>query len=218
MLDKAAALPGFHALTGADITGHIQGKGKPTCFKAFLKASDNLISALASLGVESYPSDQVLSGCEQFLCQLFKPNTVTAKQARWIMFKQLKPNHRVEKLLPTQGAIIQHTLRAHYQAHIWARDILAEPTVLDPVGLGWSKDGNGKYIPTLSDLPPAPEAVVELVKCNCVASKCSGRCSCKTHNMACTELCKCEAAEGTCTNLLAKEPQSDDDDDTNDDE
>ena len=93
---------------------------------------------------------------------------------------------------------------------------MAEPTVLDPVGLGWSKDGNGKYVPTLSDLPPAPEAVVELVKCNCVASKCSGRCSCKTHNMACTELCKCEAAEGTYTNLLAKEPQSDSDDDDTD--
>ena len=28
--DKAAALPGFHALTGVDITGHIQGKGKPS--------------------------------------------------------------------------------------------------------------------------------------------------------------------------------------------
>ena len=113
--DKAAALPGLHALTGADITGHIQGKGKPTCFKAFLKASDNVISALAPLGVESYPSDQVLSGCEQFLCQLFKPNTVTAKQARWIMFKQLKPNQGVEKLFPTQGAIIQHIL---YYVHI----------------------------------------------------------------------------------------------------
>ena len=134
------------------------------------------------------------------------------------MFKQLKPDQGVEKLFPTQGAIIQHILRAHYQAYVWGRDIVAEPTVLDPVGLGWSEDSNGKYVPTLSDLPPAPEAVVELVKCNCVTSKCSGRCSCKAHNMACTELCNCEAAEGACTNLLVNEPQIEDNDDTDTDD
>ena len=37
-----------------------------------------------------------------------------------------------------------------------------------------------------------PEAVVELVKYSYVASKCSGRCSCKAHYLACTELCKCQ--------------------------
>ena len=32
---KAAALPGFHALTGADITGKFGGNGKITCWKLF---------------------------------------------------------------------------------------------------------------------------------------------------------------------------------------
>ena len=71
--ERAVALPGFHTLTGCDTTGHIQGKGKHTCYKSFMKASDHVIHALAGLGVGPYPSPEVLVGCEEFVCQLFKP-------------------------------------------------------------------------------------------------------------------------------------------------
>ena len=57
---RAAALPGFHALTGSDTTGHIKGKGKSSCFKVFLKTDENFICALAGLGVGVYPSTEVL--------------------------------------------------------------------------------------------------------------------------------------------------------------
>ena len=52
--------------------------------------------------------------------------------------------------------------------------------------------------------------MVELVKCSCVASKCSGRCSCKAHNLACTEPCQCEGAEDTCNNVAISQDPSDD--------
>ena len=35
---KKAALPAFHAITGADNTGSLSGKGKVACWKAFLEA------------------------------------------------------------------------------------------------------------------------------------------------------------------------------------
>ena len=66
--ERAAALPGFHALTGSDTTGHIKGKGKSSCFKVFMKADEDVICALAGLGVGVYPSPGVLSGCEKFWC------------------------------------------------------------------------------------------------------------------------------------------------------
>ena len=81
-------------------------------------------------------------------------------QVRWHLFRQLKPNHGVEKLFPTLDAIIQHTRRSHYQ--LWAQDTVAEPTMLDSVGLGWNEDDDGSHIPTVSDVSPAPEAVAEL--------------------------------------------------------
>ena len=65
--ERAAALPGFHALTGSDTTGHIKGKGKSSCFKVFMKADEDVICTLAGLGVGVYPSPGVLSGCEVFV-------------------------------------------------------------------------------------------------------------------------------------------------------
>ena len=106
----------------------------------------------------------------------------------------------MEKLPPTQGAIVQHILRAHLQANIWQQDLNANPKCLDPTTHGWTLKENRTYHPVVSTVPPAPEAVVELVKCSCVASRCSGRCSCKSHNLPCTELCKCETSEEMCDN------------------
>ena len=49
-------------------TGHRpQGKRTPTYFKTFLKAPDDVISALGDLEVGAYPLDQVLCGYEQLL-------------------------------------------------------------------------------------------------------------------------------------------------------
>jgi hypothetical protein len=40
--ERVASLPGFHALTGRDITGHIQGEGMASCFKVFMKAGEDV--------------------------------------------------------------------------------------------------------------------------------------------------------------------------------
>ena len=102
-------MPGFHALTGSDTTGHIKGKGK-SCFRN--KADEDVICALAGLGVGVYPSPVVLFGCEKFLCQLFNSGFTSAKALRWHMFKKLKGHQGVEKLLPTQGCIVEHIIIA----------------------------------------------------------------------------------------------------------
>ncbi len=210
--EKAAALPGFHALSGADTTGHIYGKGKLTCFKIFTKTSDDVTHALAELGVGASPSAAVFSGCEKFMCQLYNSTICKASQLRWHMFKQLKSNQGVEKLPPTQGAMIEHTNRAHLQAHVWAQDIVPRPELLDPITLGWSHE-DGKRVPIVSKVLPAPEAVVELVRCTCVASKCAGRCSCKANLLACTDMCKCSASDDLCNNTGTHETSDDENDD-----
>ena len=59
---KVAALPGLHALSGADITGSSAGKGKTTWWKTFMKADEEKISALANLGTRGQPSADTLTG------------------------------------------------------------------------------------------------------------------------------------------------------------
>ena len=176
--------------------------------KDFMKADENVICALAELGVGVYPSPAgVLSGCEKFLCQLFTSRFTSAKALRWHVIKKLKGYQDVEKLLPTQGCSTEHTLCAHLQAIVWLQDLVARPNILDPVTLGLE---DGHYVLVVSNVPAAPEAVVELVKCSGVTRKCSGWCSCKAHNLACTELCKCKGPEDTCNDVAISQNPSDD--------
>jgi len=91
---KAAALINWHALTGCDTTGHIRGKGKQTCFKAFMTSPPDVVSSLQMLGEGDSPAEEVLDGCEAFLCSLYCPKGVKLSRAsslRWHLFKMVKP-------------------------------------------------------------------------------------------------------------------------------
>ena len=63
-----SALPGFHSITGADITGRIHGVGKKTVFKVLLKCLPSVLTAVTQLGGDNIPPPEVISGCKQFLC------------------------------------------------------------------------------------------------------------------------------------------------------
>lgn len=195
---KAAALINCHALTGCDTTGHIRGKGKAKSFKTFMASKPSVISAINKLGLGDEPSREVADGCETFLCALFCPKNMEisrAKDLRWTLFKQLKPEQGVDKLPPTPGAWAEHIRRAHLQANIWSQDIIPDPVIPDPLTLGW-KEEDGRLMAVLSRESPAPDCVLQLVKCGCgtnsqTAMKCSRRCACKKNKLACTELCHC---------------------------
>ena len=71
---KVAALPGLHALSGADITVSFAGKGKVTWRKVFREADEETITALANLGKSAQPT-AIFSGIEKLVCQEYVPNT-----------------------------------------------------------------------------------------------------------------------------------------------
>ena len=72
---KTAALPAFHVLTGADVTGSFSGKGKATCWDEFDNASTPILPALANLSCGEQPDDGTRSGVEQLVCGLYQPKT-----------------------------------------------------------------------------------------------------------------------------------------------
>ena len=210
---KAKALCKWHALTGCDTTGYIRGKSKKACLEAFLKEKPSIISAISSLGIESGvsgPSEVIIEGCISFLCGLFRKKGIEATNPhslRWTLFKQLGIDKGIELLPPTYGAWKEHILRAHCQCVVWEQDLIVCPMTIDPLMFGWIKEDD-HLVPRLSKIPPAPTAVVELVRCACGASnpsavnKCtSGRCSCKLNSLVCTELCRCEATIDICQNI-----------------
>jgi hypothetical protein len=98
---------------------------------------------------------------------------------RWYLFK--KNQREAEKLPPTRGALQQHILRAHFQTIIWFNADVANPEY------GWKKVDD-QLVPIVSDVSPAPSAVVELVNCGCgISRRVTGTCFCKKQGLACTE-------------------------------
>ena len=119
-------------------------------------------------------------------------------------------NLESEMLPPTVGTLIPHVQRVNYMVMRDRGYTSPHPSLPNLEGNGWSEKG----LPIKCLVPPAPRAVVELVKCGCKGD-CKGNCSCAKNGLACTPLCKCYAAG--CSNH--KDYHGDDqDEDTEEDE
>ena len=216
--NRTAALPGFHALSGADNTGSFAGKGKLACWKTFLDAGPDVITAFTNLGTTETPTETTETAIENFVCQLYLTNTnfTKVKDARWWLFR--KKQAQSERLPPTEAALHEAVLRAHYQAMVWNNDKVANPELPSPQSYGWMMEEN-RWLPVMTKLPPAPDAVIHLVKCGCVKRRCeTNQCQCRKAGLNCTDLCSCFDSEEKCENEQQIDfmDDSDDDDDNND--
>ena len=90
----------------------------------------------------------------------------------------------MEKLPPTQHALLQHVKQVAYQAGIWCTSEQSEQHAPAAEGWGWTLDKeNQLWIPVWNTLPLASKACSELVKRNCKSERgCDARCGCKKAN------------------------------------
>ena len=97
---RIAALPGLHALSGADITGSFANKAKAKWWKAFIRADeDTITAALTNLGTSGHPTTDTLQAIEKLVFQLYIPGTSirSVKELRWLLFRKKQadyPPHR----------------------------------------------------------------------------------------------------------------------------
>ena len=200
---KTAALPAFHALSGADNTGSFSSKGKASCWKAFIGARADEIRALSEIGKGDLPSCETMAAIERLVYQFFLPQTEisTVKELRWWLFR--KRQAQLERLPPTQAALRQAKLRVHYLLLVWNNDNVANPVLPSPQGYGWDWKAEDKvWIPVMTTLPPAPGAIIHLVKCKCASSCTPLRCQCRKAGLKCTDLCGCCDSGEDCQNML----------------
>ena len=76
---------------------------------------------------------------------------------------------------------------------------------------GWKRLIDESLQPITTDLPPAPEAIVEMSLCKCKRSYDTKRCACMKAGLVCTEMCFCQ----NCENV---EHESEDENDDSDDD
>ena len=165
-------------------------QGKPRCSSVFNEAHDDVIQALSQLGTSDLPSNETLEAVEKLVCQLFlfKTDICSLRALRWWLFT--KKQTKLEELPPTQAALHQAVLRAHYQLLVWKKDIVPNAVLPSPEGFGWKWEVDKKaWIPVMTTLPPAPEAIIHLVKCKCTKERCANnRCKCRKAGLTCTDL------------------------------
>ena len=209
-LAKAKGLVGFHNFSGGDYGGKFVGISKETWMKAFLALpdDDDVVLCFQQLGTfkltvadfsGSLPSS--VSPLEKFLCSVYAPDNCVIRKIpdlRWELFRT--KNLEGEKLPPTLPTFFLHILRCNFVTMRDKSYTNAHPTLPPLTETGW-EIVDGTIVPMRCLSPPAPKAVLELVKCGCDPVKgCKNKCSCVKNNLPCTPLCKCYVAG--CENLL----------------
>ena len=81
-----------------------------------------------------------------------------------------------------------------------------------------TKDDN--LVPVMTDLPPAPDELLRVIRCNCTTDCSTARCSCRKHSLECScalPLHAVSAEVSICSNSTAADISDEDDDDDDDD-
>lgn len=194
--EKSLALPVFHSFTGCDTTSSFFGRGKKTAWEAW-NCLDDVTHAFISIASNPYAeidADAVhFQLLERFTVILYDKTSdlQSVDEARKELF--CLKEKTMERLPPTQDALLQHSKRAAYQAGIWCTSEQSMQNAPTPEGWGWTLDKDSQsWLPVWNTLPVASKACSELVKCSCKSQKgCGARCACRKANWRCTALCSC---------------------------
>ena len=115
---KSRALPMFHAYSGCDTTSAFNGKGKKSAWRAW-QAYDEVTETFVSLAKRPFQlldvDSQQFQKLERLTVILYDKSSPVSSinQARKELF--CRTNRQMEKLPPTQDALLQHIRRAVYQ-------------------------------------------------------------------------------------------------------
>ena len=180
-----------HAISGCDTTSAFWGKGKKCFWQAWMEFEE-VTDTFVYLA--SHPFKPLDSNCENFrkierLIVLVYDKTSTSlsiNQTRRELF--CLKNVTMERMPPTQNALLQNTKRAVYQASIWVTSTEAQQMIPSPVDYGWGQVDN-VWSPLWLTVPELSKACQDLIKCKCKGD-CSN-CKCGKANLKCSPLCNC---------------------------
>ena len=187
------ALIGLHAFTGCDSVSSFAGKGKKTVYR-LVKTNPECLSTMQQLGECFDMPENIIEKIEKFVCVMYGLDKVgKVNEARYKLFCSSAGSE--SSMPPCQDTLLQHAMRANYQAAIWKRANMSTISAPTPLQHGWVEK-DGQYTVVWNTGPIAPKDVLQSVYCRCVKSKCEdGRCSCKLARLRCTDVCTCKSCE-----------------------
>jgi len=199
---KSKALLGLHCFTGGDYGGRFYGVTKVRWLARMLEKEDTdpIIRCLASFGLSGIDEQWENDVLEKFVVQVYSYNSFkypSVAKLRYFLFRT--KGSEGDKLPPTKAALLQHNKRARTFATIALSYSDPSPTQPELIGNGWVLI-NGVRVSHMTELLPAPSEILELVKCGCKTGCVKNTCTCRRHNMVCTDICQCNINELQCQN------------------
>ena len=126
---------------------------------------------------------------EHFVCHVYSANgPQTLPQLCWELFRS--KNMVSEMLPPTRATLLPHIQRTNFVCMVNKAYVTTHPQLPSLEDCGWVLE-DGAIFPLRCLELPAPQAVLELIKCGSKSSVCARNCSCVKNDLPCTLLCKC---------------------------
>ena len=159
-------------------------------------------------------TQEVKDTLANFVCLAYCPKGIHIQSIpdlrRHLFCKHLAESN---KLPPTIGALVEHIERVRVQSRVWCQATVMWQELFDPLEHGYYQNNNSHILPVTTKVPPASQAIVELVRCQCKGNCSTQRCSCRRNNLTCTDLCLCgtDCENDADCNSECDSPDSDED-------
>ena len=161
----------------------------------------------SKLGREWDLSQVLIDKLEAFTCLLYVPKTTSnnINDLRYHLFCAKKGEIESHQPPPCKDCLDNHAKRANFQAALWRRCLEKDPKVPSPVNRGWKMEREGaeeQLVLHWMDGKPAPQAILDLLACNCTRKCELPKCVCMANGLKCTDMCKLSDCENQalCTN------------------
>ena len=172
-----------------------------------LQQSANVFDSVAST-----PSEVESAGEKALVVMYNGKKTESLNKLRLTKYseKVTKGEIKVEprSLPPTSAAAKFHSYRVFLQVYQWK----SPDCDLNPESWGWINSDTG-FHPVLTDLPPAPDNLLRMIRCNCSGDCSRAWCSCKKHGTKCTLACgQCRGSACTNASIMVVDEEDPDSD------
>ncbi|XP_069112197.1 uncharacterized protein [Argopecten irradians] len=202
----STVLPVIHSFTGCDTTSRIYGVGKAAALKK-ISSNPHLMSLFSVFLQHNVCKEELTRSGEEIIKALYGSGIGSGQYIedldflRFSRFVQKTATSttcvNVQSLPPTKDAANFHTKRVYLQVQEWIR----KQCSLNPEEWGWQMKDD-RLTPIRSSLPPAPQYLLKVIRCNCKQGCETRRCSCRKHGLDCSASCS-ECRGVSCSNSVS---------------
>lgn len=185
-----------HAILGCDTTSRVYGIGKGVALR-LIQENDSFRAHARLFKKQLASKDEIAAAGESAMMIIYKGGkTDSLNDLRLKHFYTKVTDSKTaihpRNLPPTSSSAMYHSLRVYHQVQEWMGNSLP------PNEWGW-KFQDSCLIPVHSDQDPAPQCLLEMVRCHCKSGCGTMRCKCRRQGLDCS--LACSECRGVCVNM-----------------